>query len=131
VALNLLHLDEWVGNREVGVPIDNPTWTDVLTALSELNGETRTLLSLEEAGGAALQVGGGPSSFIVQYLEGGACWCVTSESSAGGVVQLVAGGQAGEYPADLCVSSSQAREAAESFFASGTRAPILRWRKTA
>jgi hypothetical protein len=131
LAVGSLHLDDWQANRDVGETIASPTWADVVAALGRLDGDTHTLLSLQHSSGATLQVGGGPSEFVVQFLENESCWCVTSERAPDQVLQLVAGGQLGDYPADLCVSSSQARGAAESFFVSGTRARKLTWRKEA
>jgi hypothetical protein len=129
LGIALLHLDDWQGTREVGVPVANPTWEEVLAALSHLDGETRTLLSLERSDGTALQVAGGPSEFIVQYLDGESCWCVTSDRPVRETVKLVAGGQLGDYAADLCVSGAQAQAAADSFFALGARSPTVPWRK--
>lgn len=129
MAIDSLHLDHWKESLDVGSAIAKPGWSEVLTALALLDGETHTLLSLEHGSGTTLQVGGGPSRFVVQWLSDQLCWCATSASPPSEPVILAAGGQAGEYPPEVCATAQQARIAAETFFLSGARSPKLSWQR--
>ncbi|HLP89232.1 MAG TPA: Imm1 family immunity protein [Nostocaceae cyanobacterium] len=60
-----LYTDKWTGNRNEENFIENPTWEQIESAISELDGTTKTLVSLEADDGSYMMIGGGNSGKYV------------------------------------------------------------------
>ncbi|BAZ87514.1 hypothetical protein [Dolichospermum compactum] len=54
-----LYTDNWTGNRNEENFIDNPNWKQIKTAICELDGHRRTLVSLEVDDESYMMIGGG------------------------------------------------------------------------
>lgn len=110
-----------------------PDWTQVLQALDAMDGKDQTLTCLEVVNGPTLMVGGGNAGrYIVNYLvnpDTQENYVLVDSSLDGPVVEICAGGQVAEFPAQWCVQLSLAVDACEHFFRFGTMAPDQTWVK--
>lgn len=101
--------------------------------INQLDGHTKTLLSISDTESFeenTLTIGGSSSSGLVVYaiFEDGIFHQLLNEVPAGSSeIEVVAGGQPGDYPAEYVVSSYQAREAAAYFAQHGRLAPSAIW----
>jgi hypothetical protein len=106
-----------------------PDPEQIARLINRLDGRTRTLVMLHRAG-SVLAVGGSQTGMVV-YIEdsGGRFWQLRSADVSDELVQMVAGGQPGEYAARFVTSRADAIRAATEFAATGERAP-LGWEQT-
>lgn len=54
-----LYTDKWTGNRNEENCIENPNWQQIKTAICDLDGNTKTLVSLEIDDESYMMIGGG------------------------------------------------------------------------
>ncbi|MBO1069845.1 MAG: hypothetical protein HEQ13_10940 [Dolichospermum sp. DEX189] len=54
-----LYTDNWTGNRNEENFIENPNWQQIKTAICDLDGNTKTLVSLEVYDESYMMIGGG------------------------------------------------------------------------
>ncbi|BCL36278.1 Imm1 family immunity protein [Nostoc sp. MS1] len=54
-----LYTDKWTGNRNEETVIENPNWQQIKTAICELDGKSKTLVSLEADDQSYMMIGGG------------------------------------------------------------------------
>jgi hypothetical protein len=54
-----LYTDKWTGNRNEETVIENPNWQQIKTAICELDGKHKTLVSLETDEQSYMMIGGG------------------------------------------------------------------------
>jgi outer membrane protein assembly factor BamB len=131
IMINLrLFEDNWQGvsSQDTEYPCESPE--QVPEALSKLNGKNKTIVALIVDDDHHLTVGGGNDGRYVCYITTGNTILNLKNPAAGkGTprVRIVAGGQAGDFPADLCVDLSQVRSAAEYYLENGQSNPALVW----
>jgi hypothetical protein len=104
------------------------------TAISDLvdglDQSTSSLIVIEPpTGESVLLVGGGLGQYVVTYVEPDQRSAVVVDRSADPDIEIrvVAGGQAGNYPARWVVSRATAVQAATAFSQTGSRAAELLW----
>ena len=116
--------DEGYDERELGCPSAD----DLTTQISALNGADRSLVMIYRDE-AHLAVGGSASDGLVVYCTFGdeVFWQLQSMGDPMESQTVVAGGQAGSYPANLVVPLKDALAAAVEFAEHGVREPLLRW----
>ena len=56
-----LSVEKWVGNRNETGLIDNPDWSQIETAIRELDGKSKTLVTLGADDEIYMTIGGGES----------------------------------------------------------------------
>ncbi|MBD2437214.1 hypothetical protein [Nostoc sp. FACHB-110] len=54
-----LYTDKWIGNRNEETYIENPNWQQIKIAICELDGKSKTLVSLEADDQSYMMIGGG------------------------------------------------------------------------
>ncbi|ALF52036.1 hypothetical protein ACX27_02885 [Nostoc piscinale CENA21] len=54
-----LYTDKWPGNKNEETVIENPNWQQIKTAICELDGKSKTLVSLEADDQSYMMIGGG------------------------------------------------------------------------
>jgi hypothetical protein len=119
----ILTWDDGYDERE----LQSPTPQDVTTQIAALNGLDHTLVTIYRDD-AHLAVGGSAEGLVVYCtLDNEVFWQVVVEADPEAMVTVVAGGQAGSYPATHVTSLGEATTAAVSFLAHGERASSLRW----
>ncbi|MEV8373386.1 Imm1 family immunity protein [Kribbella sp. NPDC056861] len=118
---------DWDGSDDAG-EINAPTWAEVDERLRALNGYDRTILTLTR-GDAHLAVGGDAASGLVLYVDlGGEDFRnLIGPRTDKCLVEIVAGGQPGNYQSRQVVSVEQALAAARVFWEAGKLDPAQTW----
>lgn len=127
-ALNL-SVENWIGNRDEGCLIDNPTWQQIEKAICELDGKTKTLITLGIDDETYMSIGGGSSGkYIVNVtFDNISFHNLIDLSKTQTIEKLVVGGQEGNYSTQICVDLQMALLAAKTFAESGQLEPSLSW----
>lgn len=110
--------------------MDQPAISHLVDSLDQ---SASSLIVIEPpTGQALLLVGGGLGQYVVTYVEPDQRSAVVVDRSAepDGEIQVVAGGQAGNYPARWVVSHATAVQAATTFSQTGGLASELSWEWT-
>lgn len=125
-----LHIEDKTGDRELDDSSGASIASKIDDAIFKLNGNTRTLVSLNNDEGGAMVVGGGPVRFVVTFTLGEDNWTLRASTPDERVraVQLVAGGQAAEFDAGIAVTRQEASDAAMYFYIHAGRDPEMAWR---
>lgn len=120
--------EKWIGNQNQGDFIENPSWSQIETAIRELNGESQTLVTLGIDEDAYMSIGGGANKYIVTVTFDNLNFYVLINSPKSEQIQtLVVGGQNGNYPANQCVDLLHCLLAARTFTESGKLDTLLIW----
>ena len=91
--------------------------TEAVDIVSQLDGVVRTLAYFERDDGASLMVGGGTNHFVVTFTAPGQDLTLSNDDAVeGNLIEVCAGGQFGEYPAEIVCGADQANKAVASFF---------------
>ena len=99
--------------------------TEAIDIVSQLDGAIRTLAYFERDDGASLMVGGGKDYFVVTFSAPGQDLTLASDDAVeGDVIEVCAGGQFGEYPAEIVCVVDQANKAVTSFI-DGNEADLI------
>lgn len=126
-----LSVEKWVGNRNEGVFIGNPDWSQIEAAIRELDGKSKTLVTLGVDDETYMTIGGGESGkYIVSVTFDNINFHNLVElSKPDGTEKLVVGGQEGIYPAKMCVDLLRCLLAARTFAESGKLDELLCWQE--
>ena len=124
-----LSVENWVGNRDEGEFIENPNWNQIESAIRELNGKSKTLVTLGADDESYMTIGGGESEkYTVNVTFDNISFSsLVDLSKPDEIEKLVVGGQEGNYPAKLCVDLQTALLAAKIFAELGELEPSLYW----
>lgn len=124
-----LSVEKWVGNKDEGHLIENPTWEQIEAAICELDGQTRTLVTLGADEETYMTVGGGEGGkYIVSVTFDNIEFYSSVDRSLGLQVEtLVVGGQLGDYPAKALADLQIALLAAKTFASSGKLEESVTW----
>jgi hypothetical protein len=142
-----LSVEKWVGNKDEGSFIENPTWQQIESAICQLNGTTQTLVTLGADEETYMSIGGGQAgkyivnvtldgmTFLNLVLARGAgniavaklAWPSDVDRSNSDLEQLVVGGQLGNYPAKMLTNLETALLAAKTFALTGELEESATW----
>lgn len=124
MTTTILTWDDGYNERDV----ESPGSDDVTTRIAALNGVDHTLVTIYRDG-AHLAVGGSASDGLVVYctFDNEVFWQVVVDGDPDETVSVVAGGQAGSYPATHVTTLGDSLSAADGFLKQGERASGLRW----
>lgn len=121
-------VENWQENQNKGSlkPVRN--WADIETAIGELDGHYKTLVTLETDSETHMSIGGGKGKYVV-YLtfDNDGFHYVVEPSKSDLEENLIVGGQAGVYAAKLCVGLDAALRAAKTFAESGVMDQSVVW----
>ena len=117
MAIRKLLFDSWEGNVDKGSEVDIPSWKDMEIAIRALNGEDRTLVTLQTAGDAYMAIGGGDAGRYIVYatFDNTTFHTIVGRQNRPGAETLVVGGQAGNYPARFVTDIDTAIKVARTF----------------
>ena len=126
-----LTLENWVRNKDEGELIDNPNWHQIETAIRELDGKSKTLVTLGADEETYMSIGGGQSGkYVVTVTFDNIKFYVLVDLAKSDEIQaLVVGGQESEYPAKMCVDLLRCLLAARTFTELGKLDPLLTWQE--
>ena len=110
-------LDKREGVKNTDETYDVSQVTEAVDIVSLLDGSVRTLAYFERDDGASLMVGGGKKHFVVTLTAPGQDLTLANDEAVeGDLIEVCAGGQFGEYPAEIVCEVEQANKAVTSFF---------------
>lgn len=123
--ISALSADEWAGVFNQGYTIEHPSLEQIESAIRMLDGQIRTLVTIEAEDETHMAIGGGSSGQYVVYAtfdnqRFATLVASNSRSSSNRAVVLVAGGQSGDYPERHCVDIEAALRAARAFAVNGS-----------
>ncbi|HBL13073.1 MAG TPA: hypothetical protein DD379_17090 [Cyanobacteria bacterium UBA11162] len=123
-------VEDWVGNQNKGCLEQVQNWAEIETAIKELDGHHKTLVTLEADGETHMAVGGGTDKYLV-YLtfDNETFHYLVDPSKPDADERLTVGGQEGVYPAKLCVDIDSAIKAAKTFAELGTMDKSVIWKQ--
>ena len=126
-----LSVEKWVGNRNESDFIENPDWSQIEAAIHELDGKSKTLVTLGVDEETYMTVGGGESGkYVVSVtFDNISFHNLVDLSKPDATEKLVVGGQEGIYPAKMCVDLLRCLLAARTFAESGELDRLLVWQE--
>jgi Immunity protein Imm1 len=120
--------EKWIGNKNEGDLIENPSWNQVEKAIRELDGEHQTLVTLGVNEDTYMSIGGGENKYIVTVTFDNFNFYILIDSTKSEQIEkLVVGGQKGNYPATQCVDLLRCLLAARTFTELGKLDDLLTW----
>lgn len=124
-------VENWIRNQDEGELIDNPNWHQIETAIRELDGKSKTLVTLGADDETYMSIGGGQSgNYIVTVtFDNIKFYALVDLAKSDEIQPLVVGGQESEYPAKMCVDLLRCLLAARTFTESGKLDPLLTWQE--
>jgi hypothetical protein len=126
--IKILSIDNWIENRNLEKEIANPGWQEIRNAISELNERERTLICLHGESETHMCIGGGNGQYVCYATyNNDEFYNLIDLSEKTGIVEIIAGGQLGEYPAKMCVDINRVLTAAKHFSEEGKLNPECTW----
>jgi hypothetical protein len=126
-----LSLDCWKDGKDIGEIVERPSLSQVMGAISLLDGEVRTLVTLGDSDEYYIMIAG---PYLGEYLVNATLdnknfFSLRKSESSGKKVLCYVGGQDGEYDVNQFVPREQVERAATFFFESHNLSPDLKWFK--
>lgn len=126
--ISKLSVEDWQGNQNKGSVQTVKAWTEIESAISQLDGHHKTLVTLEADDEIHMAVGGGRGRYIVYLTFDNERFHYVVEPSRPDVEEnLTVGGQEGAYPAKLCIGINSALKAARAFAELGAMEKSIIW----
>ena len=123
-------VEDWQGNSNQSALRSVQDWKSIETAIKELDGYRKTLVTLEADGETHMAVGGGASLYVVYLTFDNETFHYLVDPAKSDTDQnLTVGGQEGVYPAKLCVDIDLALKAAKTFSELGTMDKSVIWER--
>jgi Immunity protein Imm1 len=120
--------ENWESNRNNGLLQEAKDWPEVETAIRELDGHHRTLVTLETESETHMSIGGGNGKyFVYTTFDNENFNYLVNRSNSDKTETLVIGGQEGLYPARSCVDLTTTIKAAKVFAELGIIEKSLEW----
>jgi Immunity protein Imm1 len=121
-------VEKWAGPQNKGVLETVQGWTEIETAIRELDGHYKTLVTLEGDDETHMAVGGGLDLYVVYVtFDNETFHYLVDLSKPDTNERLTVGGQEGIYPVKLCVGISAVLKAARTFAEFGKMDKSLTW----
>ncbi len=124
-----MRIERWLGNKNEEYLIDNPDWSQIESAIHELDGKSKTLITLGENDETYITIGGGNGGkYIVSVtFDNLDFYNLVDLSKLDQKEKLVVGGQEGIYPGKMSVDLLRCLLAARTFAESGKLDSLLSW----
>lgn len=124
------HLEHTRGVHVEAETVDSPSWETVVSMIARLDGRETTLLTLEGQSGQ-LTIGGGDRQRYVVFAAFGEdhIFSLYSTQFAEDTkpLQMVAGGQLGDYEQRQCCNQSEVRTVAQLFAQAEQMDQTMKW----
>jgi Immunity protein Imm1 len=126
-------IDEWIGTQNKESIESVNSWQSVESAIKQLDGQHKTLVTLETDGGEIhMSVGGGQGKYIVYVTFDNESFDYLVDPNKSSTEELlIVGGQLGHYPARSCVDLDMTLKSAKAFAEKGELLDSLIWEKDA
>jgi hypothetical protein len=126
--ISTVSVEKWEGTQNKGVLETVQTWAEIETAIKELDGHDKTLVTLESDGETHMAIGGGIDQYIVYVtFDNETFHYLVDLSKPDTNERLTVGGQEGIYPLKLCIGISTVLKAAKTFAELGKMDQSLTW----
>ncbi|MBD2310119.1 hypothetical protein H6G20_00285 [Desertifilum sp. FACHB-1129] len=124
-----MSVEQWVSNLTEENFIENPSWDLIEIAIRELDGKSKTLVTLGTDSEAYLTVGGGEAGkyIVTATFDNLDFYNLVNSAADGEIESILIGGQAGDYPAKMHVDLLSCLLAARTFTHSGELDSLLTW----
>jgi hypothetical protein len=121
-------VEDWHGNQNQGSLQPVLGWPEIETAIKALDGQRQTLVTLETDAETHMAVGGGTDAYVVYVTFDNETFHYLIDPSQPDIDQdVIVGGQAGRYPARLCVAIDVVLKAAKMFAELGILEKSVIW----
>lgn len=123
-------VEDWQGTQNHSSIYMAQEWRQIESAINELDGQRKTLVTLEADRETHMAIGGGKDRFIV-YLtfDNESFYYPVASLPFGQEETLVVGGQEGIYPSRLCITKELALKVAKSFAERGAMDQSVTWER--
>ncbi|MDZ7959876.1 MAG: Imm1 family immunity protein [Aulosira sp. DedQUE10] len=123
-------VEDWIGNQNKGFVEQAHSWQEIESAIRELDGHHKTLVTLETNSDTHMAVGGGLGKYIVYLTFDNEIFHYLVDPSKSDKDEFViVGGQEGVYPASSCVDLKTTLKAAKAFAELGRMEESVIWKK--
>lgn len=127
-----LSVENWIDNFNQEELIESPTWNKIETAIKQLNGKNKTLVTIGADDETYMSIGGGAKEkyvVTVTFDNQNFFTLVDLLKPEDRIEKLVIGGQEGNYSAKMCVDLLRCLLAARTFTLEGKLDTLLTWEK--
>lgn len=123
-------VEDWQDNQNKGLVQLAKDWQQIEAAIKQLDGHHRTLVTLDAEGKTHMAISGGEGKYLVYLTFNNEQFHYVVDLSNPDLEEiLVVGGQAGIYPAKLCVDKDTALKAAKTFAEFGIMDKSVMWER--
>ncbi|MDZ8139420.1 MAG: Imm1 family immunity protein [Nostoc sp. DedQUE04] len=123
-------VEDWIGNQNKGSVEQAHSWKEIESAIRELDGHHKTLVTLETDSETHMAVSGGLGKYVVYLTFDNENFHYLVDPSKSDIDEFViVGGQEGVYPASSCVDLNTTLKAAKAFVELGTMEESVIWEK--
>lgn len=124
-----LSAEKWVTNSNQGELRKDPNWIQIEAAIRDLDGKSKTLVTLKSDDETYMNIGGSKSGkYVVNAtFNNTKFYILVNLSKSDEIENFVVGGQQVNYPAKMCVDLLHCLLAARTFTESGKLEPLLSW----
>jgi Immunity protein Imm1 len=124
-------IEHRIGTQNHEEVITARDWTAIEAAIRELDGQRKTLVTLEIDDETHMAIGGGNENNYIVYatFDNKSFYNLIDHYRSDTDKAIVVGGQMGIYPAQSCIKLDQAIQAAKTFALTGKLEPALNWEK--
>ncbi len=121
-------VEDWIGSQNKGCVQQAHSWHEIESAIRELDGHHKTLVTLETNGETHMAVGGGRGKYVVYVTFDNESFHYLADPSKSDTEEsVIVGGQEGLYPANSCVDLNTTLKAAKTFAELGAMEKSVIW----
>jgi Immunity protein Imm1 len=122
-------IENWQGSHNQPQIQTATDWAEIEAAIVQLDGDRHSAVTLEAENEAHMCVGGGPEQYVVYATLDNEDFPYLFDPSRSAETEetIVVGGQAGIYPAKMCVNLATALKAAQTFAERGQMESSVAW----
>lgn len=123
-------IEDWIGNQNKGYVEQAHSWQEIESAIRDLDGHHKTLVTLETDSETHMAVGGGLGKYVVYLTFDNESFHYLIDPYKSDLEEfVVVGGQEGVYPAKSCVDLNTTLKAAKAFAEFGAMEESVIWEK--
>jgi hypothetical protein len=123
-------VEDWNNNQSQYFIKQASLWSEIELAIKNLDGQTKTLVTLETDGETHMSIGGGQGKYVVYAtFDNEIFYSLIDPSKSDQHESIVVGGQKGLYPAKSCVDLETVLPSAQKFAELGEMLRSAVWEK--
>ncbi|MEH2254375.1 Imm1 family immunity protein [Nostoc sp.] len=123
-------VEDWIGNQNRGSVEQAQNWLEIEAAIKELDGQRKTLVTLETQGETHMAIGGGIQKYVVYVtFDNENFYYLVDLSKSNTDETVIVGGQEGVYPAKSCIDLNTTLKAAKTFAELGIMEESVIWKQ--